>query len=221
VTMSSTWFVARLLAGFVASTSAPSPIPVVVDATVVDGDGLRARLASGLQPLAPLLSATPETSVAFLRVGGELLDFEVGLALAPERGTTWSRCQCTHAELVAHVQRRIVHALRPRPAPPPPPRTSAALLPAAPPDVEIHRHGLGRRGRLGVVLVGLGGLTLGGGGVMVGASLADAEQWRPRVELRSFGVSVMTVGASALTTGVLLLIFDRRPFRSRPPAARS
>lgn len=237
----------RLLAATMVHWMAmPGSIAVEVDAAVVDGDALAARLAAGVEPLAYLLpaAATP-VPVARVRVTGELLDFHVGLALDGAARTTsttstasttstmstasttsttstmsttatWSRCACTHAELVSHVQRRVALALRPRPVRPPPPRAIAPPPPPAAPPVVLARRGLGHAGRLGVGLVGLGGLVLGAGaGAMAAVALAQDERWRPRTNVRPAGLAAMASGTGALATGALLLLLDRRLTRAR------
>lgn len=213
---------ARLLAATIVHWIAmPGSIAVEVDAAVVDGDALAARLAAGVEPLAYLLPATPAPA-ARVRVTGELLDFHVGLALgdAASAAIRWSRCACTHAELVAHVQRRVALALRPRPVSPPPPRAIEPPAPSASPPVVLARRGLGRAGRLGVGLVGLGGLVLGAGaGAVAAVELAHDERWRPRTNVRPAGLAAMAAGTGVLATGALLLLLDRRPSRARRHAA--
>lgn len=227
MTALSAWLGARLLAGMVAATPVPVPLAVVVDAAVVDGDALAARLIAGLEPLVQLLPptpGTPEVAVA-VRVAGELLDFRVGLALGTDGTSTWSWCPCTHAELVAHVQRQLAHALRPRSTCPPTPRAIAsppAIRPPNRPPIHppIAKAPARERGRLGVGLVGLGGLVLGtGAGLLVGASVTEDEQWVPHTNLRPAGITTMVVGTGVLATGVLLLIFERRLPRARRRAA--
>lgn len=210
----STWLVARALAGLLGSTTVPSPIAVTVDATIVDGDALAARLAEGLEPLALLLPASAGRPAASVRVTGELLDFHVGLAVSASRVATWSRCPCTHAELVAHVQRRLAHALRPRPATPPPPRVITPP-PAPPPRVVPPSHRLDHVGRLGVAMVGLGSLALGAGtGMWLASSTTGDEQWAFRANLRPGFLVPMVLGTSVLTTGASMLFSKRRSLRS-------
>lgn len=212
MTTPSAWLVAWVLASL-GSMSVPSPIAVTVDASIADGDALAARLAAGLEPLVPLLPASTNDPAASIRVTGELLDFHVGLALPAARVVAWSRCPCTHAELVAHVQRRLAHALRPRPAVPPRPRVITAPPPTCPPRVVPPSYRIGRTGRLGVVMVGLGSLALGTGtGMWLAASTSDDERWGLRAHLRPGYLVPMVLGASALTTGAMLLFFDRHPF---------
>jgi hypothetical protein len=223
VTTPSAWLVARVLASLGSTSASVSPpIAVTVEASIADGDALAARLAAGLEPLAPLVPASVDGPAASIRVTGELLDFHVGLALPAAHAATWSQCPCTHAELVAHVQRRLAHALRPRPAVPPPPRVITAPPPACPPRVVQASYRIGRVGRLGVVMVGLGSLALGAGtGMWLAASNAGDEQWSLRGDLRPRYLVPMVLGASVLTTGAMLLFFDRRPLRpSRLRAAR-
>lgn len=221
MTTPSAWLVARVLAGL-GSTSMPSPIAVVVDASIVDGDALAARLAAGLEPLAPLLPASTSGPAASVRVTGELLDFHVGLVLPAARVATGSRCPCTHAELVVHVQRRLAHALRPRPAVPPAPRVIMAPPPACPPRVVPPPYRLDRTGRLGVVMVGLGSVTLGAGtGMWLAASTTGDEQWALRESLRPRVLVPMVLGTSVLATGAVLLFLDRHSLRpARLRAAR-
>lgn len=227
MTALSAWLGARLLAGMVGGAPVPMPLAVAVDAAVVDGDALAARLVAGLEPLVHLLPpapGTPEVTVS-VRVAGELLDFRVGLGLGTDGTSTWSWCPCTHAELVAHVQRRLAHALRPHPTCPLPPRAiasppasglashSPSRPPIHPPFVEVPAR---ERGRLGVGLVGLGSLVLGtGAGLLAGASVTEDEQWVPHTNLRPAGITTMVVGTGVLATGVLLLIFERRLPRAR------
>jgi hypothetical protein len=220
VSTPSAWIVAWVLASL-GATSVSSPVAVTVDASIVDGDALAARLAAGLEPFVPLLPASVDGPAASIRVTGELLDFHVGLALPDARVAAWSRCPCTHAELVVHVQRRLVHALRPRPAVPPTPRV-ITVPPVRPPRVVPPSSRHGRTGRLGVVMVGLGSLALGTGtGMWVAASTTGDEQWSLRDDLRPRYVVPMILGTSVLTTGAVLLFFDRRPLRpSRLRAAR-
>jgi hypothetical protein len=222
VTTPSAWLLARVLASLAGSTSVPSPIAVTVDASIADGDALAARLAAGLEPLAPLLPAAVDGPAASIRVTGELLDFHVGLAIPAVRVATGSRCPCTHAELVAHVQRRLVHALRPRPIVPPPPRSITAPPSACPPRVVPPSYRLDRTGRLGVVMVGLGSLALGmGTGLWLAASTTGDEQWALRENLRPRFLVPMVLGTSVLATGAVLLSLDRHSLRpARLRAAR-
>lgn len=231
MTALSAWLGPRLLAGMVGSTPVTMPLAVVVDAAVVDGDALAARLVAGLEPLVQLLPPTPGTPevTVSVRVAGELLDFRVGLAIGTEGTSTWAWCPCTHAELVAHVQRRLADALRPRSTCLPPPRAIVSPAPSHPPSGAPRRGPTHpplavvparERGRLGVGLVGLGGLVLGTGvGLLVGASVTEDEQWVPHANLRPAGITTMVVGTGVLATGVLLLIFERRLPRARRRAA--
>lgn len=222
MTVLSAWLGARLLAGMVGSMPVPAPLAVVVDAAVLDGDALAARIVAGLEPLVHLLPATPGAA-ASIRVTGDLLDFRVSLALGPDGARTWSWCPCTHAELVTHVQRRLAHALRLATACPPAPAPPLASEPAPaspPPRLPVHARAPSRSGRVGVALVGTGGLALGTGlGVMMAAQGLDDEQWAPRADLRPLGVAAIVVGASALATGSLLLLLDRRLARAHRRAA--
>lgn len=217
MTVLSGWLGARLLASMVGSTPVPTPLVVVVDAAVVDGDVLAARLVAGLEPLVPILPLMP--AAASVRVVGELLDFRVGLALATDGRRTWSWCPCTHAELVAHVQRRLAHALRSRSeCPLPALRAIAPPSASRPPQLHgrAHERPRGRHGRLGVVLVGMGGLGLGTGlGVLAAAESITDDRWMPHSELRPAGIAAMAVGAIVLATGSLLLFLDHRSPRAR------
>lgn len=218
MTVLSAWLGARLLASMVGSTPVSMPLAVVVDAAVVDGDALAARLVASLEPLVQLLPPTPGTPevTVSVRVAGELLDFRVGLAVGTEGTSTWAWCPCTHAELVAHVQRRLADALRPRSTCPPPPRAIAPLAPSGPANHPPRGPAIAKapardRGRVGVGLVGLGGLVLGtGAGLLAGTSVTEGEQWVPHTNLRPAGITTMVVGTGVLATGALLLISERR-----------
>jgi hypothetical protein len=215
---------ARLLtAGVAGSVPVPSPVSVVVDAAVIDGDALTARLVAGTAPLAYALPSAP-SPVASILVTGELLDFQVSLTLlvAGATTTTSSQCPCTHAELVAHVQRRLARALRARAVcPAPPPRVSTPPPSPAAPRVVVRERGMGSVGHLGAALVGVGGLAFGvGAGTWVTAMLADHEALMARTGIRTFTISTMAVGSSALVSGALLLLLDRRFQRSRRRAHR-
>lgn len=222
MTTPSAWLVARVLAGLLGSTSVPSPITVIVDASILDGDALAARLAAGLEPFEPLLPASSGGPAASVRVTGELLDFHVGLALPVSRAVTWSRCSCTHAELVAHVQRRLAHALRPRPAVSPRPRVITAPPSVRPPRVVPPSRRLDRTDRLGVAMVGLGSLALGAGtGLWLATGTTGDEKWSLRENLHPRFLVPMVLGASVLTTGALLLFLDRHSLHpARLRAAR-
>ncbi len=212
---------ARLLVAGVAGSmpGAPSPVSVVVDAAVIDGDALAQRLVIGTEPLAVLRPGASWPAASIL-VTGELLDFRVQLTVADGAGST-SQCPCTHAELVAHVQRELALALSARPACPTlaptltPPAAPAPLPDARPPQ------GLRPSGRLGVALIGLGGLGLGAGaGVWVAVEVTRDEKFLPRTDLRPLGVAAVAAGASALASGALLLLLDRRARRSRSRSNR-
>jgi len=209
------------------STPEPSPVSVVVDAAVVDGDALAARLVAGVEPLSRRLRPMTGAAVS-IHVTGELLDFRVSLALGPAGASSWSRCACTHAELVAHVQERLTQELRARPRCPPPPRVVVPPPSPTPPRVVVPPHSpasprpivphrsLGRRDRLGVALVALGGLVLGAGiGAATATSVVDGEQWSLHTLSRPRGLVPMVVGTGVLATGAFLLIFDRRLPRAR------
>lgn len=215
MTALSAWLGARLLAGMIGSTPIPTPLVVVVDAAVVDGDALAARLVAGLEPLVRILPLTPEA--ASVRVTGELLDFRVGLALATDGRSTWSWCPCTHAELVAHVQRRLARALRPPMTCPPAPLAIAPPPASRPPrPVQTHEPAHGRSGRLGAALVGAGGLALGtGAGLVIATRLVTDERWVPRADPRPFGVAAMAVGTAVLAAGASLLFLELRSSRAR------
>lgn len=207
---------------------ASARVSVVVDAAVVDREALAARLVVGTEPLARLLPNGPSPSASIV-ITGELLDFQVYVALPTTEGTSASsRCPCTHAELVAHVQHRLAQALHaradcpaprkpivePSSSPPPPP-------PRAQPRVEVRGEGLRRPGRLGVALVGLGGLGLGlGTGALAALQITHDDKYQPHTNLRPAAVTAVATGGAALMSGAVLLLLDRRlrrpPSRSRP-----
>lgn len=230
---------ARLVAGSAAATvPTPAPVAVVVDAAVVDRQGLAARLVAGAEPLGRRLSTPPPR--ASIVVTGELLDFRVQVAAPGMGGSTWSsHCPCTHAELVAHVQQRLRQALLARPTAPAAPRVppSAAADPTAGPGPgpsadprgepslregdarrSRPRPRLARRGRLGAALLGLGGAGLGAGtAVMLASHRAQDESFlfHVRAEHRPYGLAAMAVGSGVLASGVVLLLLDRRHRRAR------
>ncbi len=209
--------IARLLAAPAAAgqVAGPSPpIAVEVDVAIAEGDALAARIAAAIDPLAHV-EPTAITLPTRVVVQGELLAFRVGVVAADAGSTAWTACPCTHAELVTHVQHRLAAALRPRPRCPLP-RVIAPEAPPAPARIESRR--LGRAARLGVVLVGVGGLALGAGaGAVAAAAMARDERWIPRTDLRPAGVALVAAGAGALATGALSLLLDRSP---RPHHAR-
>jgi len=216
VTALSAWLGARLLAGMIGSTPFPTPLVVVVDAAVVDGDALAARLVVGLEPLVRILPLAPGAA-ASIRVTGELLDFRVGLTLGPDGMSTWSWCPCTHAELVAHVQRRLARALRPPMTCPPAPLAIAPPPASRPPrPVQTHEPAPRRSGRLGAVLMGVGGLALGtGAGLVIATRVVTDERWVPRADPRPFGIAAMAVGTAVLAAGASLLFLELRSSRAR------
>lgn len=212
-----------LVAALAGSLPTPSPVAVVVDATVIDGDALAARLTAGAEPLALQWPGARWPSVSIV-VTGELLDFGVELTLAEAAGwaappSSSSRCPCTHAELVAHVQRRLAEALVAPPACAARPAAIARTAPVPPSPTQARRLGLGAMGRLGVVLVGLGGLGLGAGaGAWVAMAVARDEKFMPRTDLRPFSVAALAAGGGVLASAAVLLVLDRRLRRWRPRA---
>ncbi|MEX1363841.1 MAG: hypothetical protein AB1Z98_11985 [Nannocystaceae bacterium] len=209
--------VARALATTLPSPAAmPPAVHVIVDEGVADAVAVADRVRAEVEHLLEVLpSSAPSLEVV---VDGELLDFEVGLREAGR--TRWSRCTCTHAELVTHVLRRVA-ALDRSPVVQAP-RPVAADLESTPlPLPPLPPAGLSSRGRLGVAALVIGGVLLGtGAGWMLAPPRGRDELFDVRPGARAFGPVSAAAGGLAIVTAVALLASERRRRRARTPTPR-
>lgn len=222
---------ARALASPPSSVGAMPPVvQVIVDERMADAmplaDRLRVEVEGLLEVLPPPATSLPATSLEVV-VDGELLDFEIGLREAGR--TRWSRCACTHAELVTHVLRRVA-ALDRSPVVPVPRPVAVDLevtLPPSPslPPPSLPRplppSGLTSRGRLGVAALVVGGALLGtGAGWMLAPPRGRDDLFELGPAARAFGPVATVAGGLAMVTAVALLASEGRRRRTRTSTPR-
>jgi len=202
--------VVRMLAGPAPMPDRASSIEIVVDASIVDGEALSARLGAEVEDLLEVLPGPRPIAPISLLVTGELLSFGVRL----DQGEV-THCPCTHAELVTHVLRRVADASDVS-------ARSSADLPGLPPEVppEVQTitlyEGLGARGRGGLASMVVGGLVAGAGtGLLLGPTITRSDLSSDSTDLRPHAVTAIALGGSAIVTGAILLYLERRDHRRR------
>lgn len=211
--------VAVLLARALAMPPFPAAMPptvhVIVDEGMADAGALADRLRAEVEGLLEVLP--PTTTSLEIVVDGELLDFELGLREAGP--TRWSRCACTHAELVTHVLRRVA-ALDRSPVVQAPRPAAVDLEVTPPPARPLPSPGLTPRGRLGVAALVIGGALLGtGAGWMLAPPRGRDELFELGPAAQAFGPVATATGGLAIVTAVALLASEgrRRRARTRTP----